>query len=257
MKRILLLYFSGAGSTKTVAKKIYTAIGGRLPVDIYAVDQLPALLDMNDYHGFIIGYPVHHAHPPKRLLRFFDAVPALRKPRPAFLFNTRGWYSANSHRILAKRLASKNIRVVMDTEYRAPASDGSLLAPFVPAFWRFEAGLERKIADDCDRFVAEMNRTKHCVYLPGFRLYSIINAPNKLAGQLITFPIHLHRDKCTKCGKCVRICPAGAMSPGTEGYPVFHKARCENCYRCIHHCPSHALSLYKLWTPRRTLADYN
>ena len=68
-------------------------------------------------------------------------------------------------------------------------------------------------------------------------------------GQLITFPIYIHKNKCIRCGKCTTGCPSGAMKIDKEGYPVFDKTKCEKCYRCIHHCPKHALSLNKRKTP--------
>ncbi len=46
-------------------------------------------------------------------------------------------------------------------------------------------------------------------------------------------------DKCTSCGTCVAICPAGNIEL-VEGKPVW-KHHCELCCGCIHLCPVQAI----------------
>lgn len=40
---------------------------------------------------------------------------------------------------------------------------------------------------------------------------------------------------CTHCGKCVRVCPAGAIAYG-DSRLVFDRERCENCFACVDYC---------------------
>lgn len=89
--------------------------------------------------------------------------------------------------------------------------------------------------------------------MPRFKLYSILNYPNNLLGKGVTLRIYTHKEKCIKCGKCTRNCPAKSLPKDKEGYPVFLKSKCDKCYRCIHHCPKLALSLSKNKTPKKVL----
>ena len=251
-RRILILYFSGAGATKKVAELMHGQLSQTCAVDIIPIDS-GADFDLNDYDALIVGTPVYHAAPARALTDYLAALTPCSSPIPAMIYNTRGLCSLNTNRILATQLHQKNIVTIMDAAYRGPASDGSLIAPRVKRFFKFEPGLERKIAKDCAAFVRLLQAGGTKGYIPRFRLGSIINAPNKLAGQLIRLKIHLHRERCTKCGKCVADCPVGAISKDGCGWPVFAKSKCMNCYRCIHKCPGLALSLSKRRPPGRVL----
>jgi MinD superfamily P-loop ATPase len=61
------------------------------------------------------------------------------------------------------------------------------------------------------------------------------------------FTCHVHtddrkfsvNDKCTSCGTCAAICPAGNIEM-VQGRPVW-KHHCELCCGCIHICPVQAI----------------
>lgn len=241
------------GSTKIVAEKFHKLLEKQFESSLFSIEDLPEDLDLNAYDGFLFGYPVYHARPPQFFIKFIESMEPLHADKPAFIFNTRGLYSANSQRILANYLRKKNIKIILDQEYRSPASDISLLMPYVTFVWHFEAGLESKIQKHCTLFAERIEKGVSESYIPRFRFHGILNAPNQLAGRLITFPIHLHRQACFQCGKCIANCPVQAQIWGEGGYPAFQKQKCENCYRCIHHCPAHALSLSRRKLPKRVL----
>ena len=252
MKKILILYFSGVGATKKIAKSMFTGLSQDCETDIFSIEN-KYTPDMNDYDALIIGVPVYHGAPPKIVTRYFEKIPQLAKETPAFIYNTRGFASLNTNRILSQKLYRKNIITVIDREYRAPASDGTIIAPFIKRFFEFEKDIEKKIDRDCADFLILLNNVEVQGYIPRFRLGSIVNAPNKLAGQLITLKIHLHKDKCIRCGQCTEQCPHSVLLTGNDGYPFFNSKNCENCYRCIHHCPNMALSLSKRRALKRIL----
>ena len=242
--KILLLYFSGAGATKKVAELMHEQLSQSCPVDIFSIESC-ADLAINDYNAMVIGTPVYHAAPPRILTNYFNGIRPLVKAVPTLIYNTRGLCSLGTNRILAKQLIKKNITKIMDTAYRSPASDGSLILPSVKRFFEFEPGLNQKVAEDCAAFLRLLQTGNTQGYIPPLRFGSVVNAPNKLAGQLIRPRIHLHREKCTKCGKCLKNCPMGALDKDEAGNPMATKSKCANCYRCVHNCPNLALSLSK------------
>jgi len=231
---------------------MYIRLSQQCEVDIVSVES-KNIPNINDYDALIIGTPVYHGAPAKMIMNFCDTIPRLSTEIQAFVYNTRGTHSLNTNRILAKKLVPKNIMVIMDKEYRSPASDGSIIVPFVKRFFEFEKDIEKKIHNDCETFLELLKASKSNKYIPKFRFGSIINAPNKLAGRLITLRIHLHKDKCVKCGRCMEQCPHSAFSTNKDGFPLYASTDCENCYRCIHHCPKLALSLSKCRTLKKTL----
>ena len=252
MKKILILYFSGVGATRKIAELMYTRLSQDCATDIFSLESKETP-HMNEYDALIVGTPVYHGAPSKIVMRYWETMPRLTKETPVFIYNTRGLGSFNTNRILSRKLHQKNVITVMDKEYRCPASDGTIITPFIKRFYEFENDIEKKIESDCADFLALLQKAELQGYLPRFRLGSIINAPNKLAGQLITIKIHLHKDRCSKCGNCVKHCPHSALFTNKDGYPCHSSRSCENCYRCIHHCPKLALSLSKRRTPKKLL----
>lgn len=252
MKKILILYFSGVGATKRIAELMYNNLAQNCIIDIFSIENTN-IPNITNYDALLIGVPTHHGAPPKMALNHLKTLPKSPEELPVFIYSTHGLTLLNTNRILSKALFSKNIVTVMDRAYRAPASDGTLITPFIKPFFEFEKNIENKLKSDCVNFLAILKDSTSTAYTPRFQLRSIINAPNRLAGQLITFKIHLRQDKCSKCEHCVVICPHAAFSLDNSGYPSYHSKDCENCYRCIHHCPQSALSLNKWWSPKKLL----
>ncbi|MBN1614053.1 MAG: DUF362 domain-containing protein [Deltaproteobacteria bacterium] len=53
----------------------------------------------------------------------------------------------------------------------------------------------------------------------------------------------LRQDKCTRCGLCIEVCPAGAAQSGDDGYPTYDLEICLGCAQCIACCPELALKI--------------
>lgn len=43
---------------------------------------------------------------------------------------------------------------------------------------------------------------------------------------------------CTSCGRCAVVCPVSAISPDSDGRPVFDPGRCIACGHCAAYCPA-------------------
>lgn len=255
--KVLIVYHSGVGNTKYVAEQMKEHLDERIEVELYSIENLPSQIEYKKYDGVIIGCPTIHSHPTKRILEFLKNTQKNERFIPTFVYTTCGLYSTNTVRILCKKCKEKNFIPIMSSSYRCKAIDGILLAPKVKFFSTYERNIENRIASECDRFVNSLAKKDQVIRIPRFKLYSIINYPNKLIGQLLTFPIYIHKNQCIRCGKCTAGCPANAMKMDREGYPVFDKTKCEKCYRCIHHCPKHALSLSKRKTPEIVWKDHS
>ncbi len=64
--------------------------------------------------------------------------------------------------------------------------------------------------------------------------FSVGNAELKPKGYLIT-------DKCIGCGKCIRICPQGAIDKGSPKPFVIRQNNCLQCGNCFENCPVQAI----------------
>lgn len=250
--KILILYYSGVGNTKMVAKKMERTLTSYCEVVISSIEKKSDNIDINNYDAIVIGFPTIHASPAKPIMNFIEQLQTSQKSIPTFLFTTCGLYSANTLRIFAKESIKKNIVPILNKSYRCAATDGILIAPFMNIWFRNEKTLEDKIIKDCTAFI-KLLTVSYRIAIPRFKLYSILNYPNKLLGQHYLPNIYIHKENCISCGKCIASCPAFSICKDPKGYPIIQKDKCIHCYRCIHHCPKKALSLSNKKTPSKTL----
>lgn len=205
--KILILYFSGVGATKQIAKMMANQLSD-YEVEIYSVEE-KVFKDFSCYDALIIGTPTHHAEPAQFLMNYIEFIPVQIQQIPTFVFNTKGLASCHTNRILAAKLHSKNLVTIYDADYMAPASDGSLFVPQIKRFFRFEKDIKGKVKQDCTHFLqlvlTQTDKVK--AKLPRIRFSPFINAPNKLGSRFVKMNIHLHQDACIKCNLCIRRCP--------------------------------------------------
>lgn len=250
MYKILILYFSGVGNTKMVAEYIYSLLEKDNSVDILSVEEMSCDHDLMQYDRMIIGTSTIHSEPPVPMKEFLKAINKSQKRIPTFIYATYGLYPENVLRVLAGFCVEKNIIPVHYSGYRCKATDGILLAPSIAFFGRDEKNIRKKIEKDVAEF---MNKSDLGTKIPKYKWYGILNYPNKWFGQHYRFKIYIHKNCCSRCGKCVLNCPMKAIVKDAEGFPVVNKKLCINCYRCIHKCPALALSLYKNKRHKKTI----
>jgi ferredoxin len=63
--------------------------------------------------------------------------------------------------------------------------------------------------------------------------------------QLLSQDITRNEARCTHCGACVSVCPAGALAldPATSKV-IFDNAKCIACELCVQACPPRAMEVH-------------
>lgn len=63
--------------------------------------------------------------------------------------------------------------------------------------------------------------------------------------QALSQDVTRNEDRCTSCGACVTVCPAGAFSVDPKTRIIsFNNAKCVVCGVCIKACPARAMELH-------------
>ncbi|MGQ9476626.1 MAG: glycyl-radical enzyme activating protein [Actinomycetota bacterium] len=65
-----------------------------------------------------------------------------------------------------------------------------------------------------------------------------------------------YRNNCSGCGKCLEVCPTGAVEMDGPCLPRIRRDLCIDCFRCVAACPEQALVVWgKLMTVGEVLAE--
>lgn len=67
-------------------------------------------------------------------------------------------------------------------------------------------------------------------------------------------PLQVDPSRCTRCGRCIPICPVQALSLATDGLCIDDE-RCTACSLCVATCPTHALELARVATSPNTVTQ--
>lgn len=243
--KIMILYHSGAGSTKTISKIFYEKLSEFFLCDIEHISFEYNFNKLLEYDFIIFGFPTYHCEASKSMMDFINKTPELSQSKNAFVFTTYGLYSGNAERIFIKNCKGKNINVCGSNAYKAPATDGALLFPYMNFMFEYGKDVTDKIKNDIN-FIKNILESKNYNfnYIPSFKLYTILNYPNKLFGKMYKHNFLILADRCISCNKCVNRCIRNCWS-SIKNKVVWDSSNCEFCFKCVHHCPSSAIILSK------------
>jgi Na+-translocating ferredoxin:NAD+ oxidoreductase RNF subunit RnfB len=154
-------------------------------------------------------------------------------------------FSGNTERIFINACKSKNINIISSNGYKAPATDGALLMPQWKFLFKYENKISNKIKEDLRLIEKQVNSNEFTSnYSVRFKLYSLLNYPNKYFGKRFTFALSIDYQRCINCNQCVNECIRNAWINKKDNL-IWVSDNCESCFKCVHHCPKEAIILSK------------
>lgn len=224
----MIFFFTGTGNSLYVAKKI----GGELVPIAQAVK-----LKRQSYRDEVIGFvfPTYAVGIPRIVEKFVKENTF--QASYSFAIMTCGGSLGSSLSRFAELLVPQGLtldytnKVIMIDNYGTKSMDKKLQKY---SSQKEDVEVQKIVADIRRRLYAPQQSSRL------IRAYtSLMNVCSGLCYDNADKHYKLQRDKCTRCGLCQKICPAGNIE--LTPFPVFlHK--CEGCYACIHACPQKALS---------------
>jgi ferredoxin len=237
--KTILYYFTGTGNSLSVAGVLCRELGDCEPVAIAPVrDPAGTISPEADRVGIVT--PVYFFGLPS-LVAVFAGRLDLSRARYVFAVATMGGSGGSAalrqlDGILRRGPGGKGLDAGFTV--RMP---GNYILMYEPP----QGTKQEEILRDADRRVAEIaglvNRG-HRARLAWSPLASLVHSvmyPRFIAGVHDADRKFTVDDRCTSCGICAAVCPAGNIELG-DGRPAWIH-RCEQCMACIHLCPTGAI----------------
>ena len=238
--RFLAIYFTGTGNSKRVIDEInYSLASFSSTMDIVDVTKDEAK-DINDYDGLIISYPIYGFNAPKPIIAYVKKMVKANEQKPCLIMKQSGehlfWNNASSL-YLTSLLKKRNIKVTNEYHYLMPYSFIFRHSDFMA--YRMDNVMKGLIPLDLTDFF-----NKKEVHMKRFfldRFFAWVLRIQWWGGRFNGRFYKVEKDKCIKCMKCVKECPAHNII--MEDGKFKFKGQCLMCQRCIMYCPRHAIKV--------------
>jgi ferredoxin/flavodoxin len=257
--KILILFYSGTGSTRLIANLIKNRLDGFPQFEItdreISLKEFPyEILLHHDY--VIMGSPTHFMAPSKTIEDFIDAMPAYPKKIKAIYYFTASLEPGNHARKFIKKIVSKNVTVIKTLFIKAPGCDylaflpkaicNRVAQPGKGIVGSFDKQIHKKI-DELIRYIPEsIHSLSEKQKIPFFKLRLLWIRPIAFLIDYFLYikripKIHILEERCVNCQTCVKTCIRECFSNATSDYPKLDTSNCEFCLGCVHSCPEKAI----------------
>ena len=255
--KYLGIYFTGTGNTKILAHKTKEELVKRgHSIDLVDVTIQKQNIDFQYYDGLFIFYPIYGFNCPKPIVKFvkeklntfWSSKPTYAAPKPCCILKQSGehlfWNNASSLHLISL-LKRKRIKVTFETHYLMPYSFIFRHTDYMA--YRMRKTMEGLLPLDLDLFLA--GKEHHMKRFLFDRPFASILRIQWWGGRFNGLFYKVEKDKCIKCMKCVKDCPAHNITFDELDQKFHFGYQCLMCQRCIMYCPKHAIKvgLFNSW----------
>ena len=230
---ILVLYFSGTGNTKHIAKMVENELKSRRnQVMLFSIEDInPDALPDHDH--LIFGFPVYAYKIPAKPAHFIRSIKGA-KGRSATVFCTNAMSAGFSMKKASYLLKKAGYMAGKGTSIRMPGSD------FMPFLGKRSLYVRKAISRDYTSIPKVADIAQKIGTNERFSLkYRENGALYRWIEKYISKKLNAD-DKCVKCGLCEKICPTRSIK--VDGKVTFSDS-CMICFRCVHQCPVEAIQV--------------
>jgi ferredoxin/menaquinone-dependent protoporphyrinogen IX oxidase len=247
--QVSLYYYSGAGNTKFIAKKI----SENLKDLDYKVSLMKitnnSIINLKKSDMYIVGFPVYDLTSPQLVK---DLIINLEdKNKPISFFCTKAFASAEAIKELSELSNKQNLQVISTMELYMPATDALVLFAkqnsWIEKILKFfhSRNIDKKI----NEFVSKLLKSKPIYIKQKWYTHLSFLIPQKIKNDFHAqytkyIPqFYSQTDICIECMKCVKECPRDNIR--FDEYIKFD-LNCDMCLHCVHHCPTQSIQIGSL-----------
>jgi len=242
----IICYFSTTGNTKLACKYINSKVGN-VEFEYYDITSANKP-DFSNYD--LIGFATYtdFFKPGKLMVEYIKSIKG--NDKPAFVFNTYGQMSGNTLAIMSKNVKDSGFKLIEGYSLHVPENYPPLIkngttneifptTEDLKSFNEFMTSLNSKAKqlDSGDDVSEKQVKTNILISFMG-KIMSGINM-DKMGDK------NVHKDQCTSCGVCAKVCPYDAISM-VDKHPSFDESKCHSCYSCYNKCHVKAIYTKKL-----------
>lgn len=245
IKIIDFYYFSGTGNTLLVVRKMQEAfIENGVNVNLYRIENInPRNVNLSSTIGLAFPVAVQSTYP--FIWDFIKGMPDANGTR-VFMVSTLHSFSGAIVGPLKKVLNKKGYKTIGAKEVHMPANLYPLWIDEDKNRRRILKGME-KTKVYAEQLLSGRLGWGRVPFLSDI-LYFFVSRDivwRQIAKWGQKFEIN--KDRCTKCGLCVRLCPVKNIE--LYDYPKYLD-KCQQCLRCVMFCPTEAINM-PVWRYKR------
>jgi ferredoxin len=242
---VKLIYFSGTGNSLALTRMIASKMPGAEIIPAITLLNQPGLTMRADSVGFL--FPVYYLDVPE-IMKGIMLKMDIAQVEYIFSAATCGGDSGNSFHTLNRILQAKGKRLHLGVE--VPIGDNSIvyttpksvLDERIARLDELSADIARRVsARETDDQPAAFN-TGSAVMKQVYRV--ALNGYYQIGRKSVI------SERCTACGLCARVCPAGNIH--IVDWKVTWQDQCESCFACLNWCPRQAIRFGKIEMTHRT-----
>jgi len=248
---ICILYFSGTGNTWWASNKLAEELMNKgRTVEVHSIELLTTEKTaelIEDTETIIFGYPSYGSCMPEPMKYFIDNLHESVKSKNAGIFCTHASYSGDGAWYYHKKLEEKGFLIKWTYHFNLPSNLSITISPFPytddsvkisKIFKKCVKKLE-KAAEDISLGTSSLTGNSFGSLLLGLfqrPVYKLMYKPP------FKCPYKTIHSKCTKCMRCIQICPEGNIKL-VDGEITFGR-KCAMCLRCYNFCPVSAITAH-------------
>ncbi len=237
----IVCYYSGSGNTRLASQYIVKNVEST-EFDLFDVvkDGTP---DLEKYD--VVGFATFTDFwgPPYLFQTFIESLPR-QNDKPAFVFNTYGFISAKTLKVLDEWVTARGFKVVAGHSLHTPES----YPPMIARGMGYAQAPNKREMKNLNGFISgldqllnhlregkEIKRRKPRI---GF-VNSLLPMLPRTQARKDMGEKYVDELLCTECGLCEKNCPYKAIKLSPK--PVFDMDECYGCWACYNHCPQKAI----------------